>query len=80
MREERSYAQGWEINPYTGTKLRVHRFEKKYDNQSIVDNLIDLPDGCYPELLIWDLEYGICGQEDKVYIETKYGKKLVRGA
>jgi hypothetical protein len=70
-----SYLRGEEKNPFTGTVLRVHHFEKEYDNQSLADNLFDLRDGIYPELLLFNLFYGLCGQSDKVYIETINGKR-----
>lgn len=75
MRELRSYRQGFEINPYTGTSLPVRKYDKKYDNESLAEDLYDLPDGCYPELLIFNLEYGLVGQEDRVWIETIQGKR-----
>lgn len=49
-----SYERGWEINPFTGEKYDVIPLDKKYDNQSAADCLYDLPDGYYPELLVWD--------------------------
>jgi hypothetical protein len=72
-RETESYNQGYEINPYTGSKLPVKRYKKIYDNQSLAENLYELPDGCYPELLIHNLEYGLVGQEDKIFLETVDG-------
>lgn len=33
--------------------------------------LSKLPDGIYPELMLWDHRYGIAGRSDKVIIETK---------
>lgn len=35
-----------------------------------VENLIDLPDGFHPELILWDNNHLIAGQADKVFIET----------
>lgn len=32
--------------------------------------LSHLPDGIYPELMVWDHRYGIAGRSDKVVIET----------
>lgn len=42
-----------------------------------VENLYDLPDGRYCELLIWDEESGISGQSDIVDIETIEGVRYV---
>lgn len=33
-------------------------------------DLSRLPDGIYPELMVWDHRYGIAGRSDKVIIET----------
>ena len=73
-RERRSYEAGFERNPWTNKSTRVMVFAKTYDNQSVVDDLSKLPDGCYLELLVFDLKYGYCGQVDKMFIET-HGKE-----
>lgn len=44
---------------------------------SCLPNLSQLPDGFYPELLIWDDEYKIAGTADKVFIETILGDRYV---
>ena len=72
-REEESIKRGYEINPFDGKEYPVINPPKEYDNQSIVENLYDLEEGYYPELLIWDEELGMAGQADKVWI--KKGRK-----
>lgn len=71
-REKMAYIRGLVQNPFTKTNARVIKVEKSstYDNQSASRNLFDLVDGFYPELLLWNSEYRIAGQSDKVYIET----------
>ncbi len=41
------------------------------------ENLYELPDGVYTELLIWNNFLGIAGQSDKVIIETVNGIRYV---
>jgi len=76
-REKLSYEQGFEINPFDGLKYPVFMKEPCLigDNCSLAENLYDLPDGFYPELLIFQLyflgkELMLCGQSDKVFIGT----------
>ena len=70
--EEAAYKRGYEINLEDGKKYPVILREKQFDNQSIVDNLSDLPLGeCYPELILWhEMENVIIlGQGDLVFID-----------
>ena len=70
-REKTSYIRGTEINPRTNTEFVVHQKEHiDGDNSSWTANLFDLEDGFYPELLLWNDEYRIAGQADRVFIET----------
>ena len=74
-RENELYERGYAINPWDKNKYTVKKFEKQYDNQSIISDLSELEDGCYPELLVW-LEVGdiyITGQIDLPYIGTEGG-------
>ena len=48
--------------------------DKKY---TVLDNLMDLPDGFYPELLLWNDEYQVAGTADRVFIETILGERFV---
>jgi hypothetical protein len=70
MAEARAYEQGFLVNPWDNFKYAVSKYPKEYDNQSIVMNLADLPDGAYPELVIFDLDLNVAGQADEVYIQT----------
>lgn len=86
-REAESIARGYETNPWTNVDFPIINPSKQYDNQSIHDNLADLEDGYYPELLIFNEEIrlekdpdgpkGLCGQADKVWIETVDGVRYV---
>lgn len=64
---------GRAVNEFDGTVFITQEYKKTFDNQSICDNLYELPDGYYPELLIFNLKYGIAGQEDRVFIRTING-------
>lgn len=76
-KETEDYKRGWAINPMTGEKVKTMNFEKQYDNQSLADNLYDLPDGYYPELLLFNHDLKIAGQADKVFIQTKGGRRRI---
>lgn len=82
-REHESYKRGYEVNPYDGLPYQTAKKKRKlqgYDNYSLKENLYELPDGFYPELLVSILEYRtekgeiinpmLCGQSDKVFIGT----------
>ncbi len=75
--EDRSFANGFIINPWDKRKYEVTQYPKFYDNESLFLNLWDLPDGGYPELLIHSLDLGLCGQSDEVYIQTVGKKRYV---
>lgn len=78
-REYNSIARGEEENPFTKEIYPVFTKEilKDADNYSILNNLYELEDGYYPELLLWNNEYEIAGQADRVFITTVDGKKVV---
>lgn len=79
-REKRSLTNGYELNPFTGEEVIVRPRTEKVpgaDNYSIHANLYDLPDGYYPELLIFHDELRIAGQSDRVFIETIDGVRYV---
>jgi hypothetical protein len=76
-REKASYARGYELNPFDEKEYVVYQKEPcpEGDNCSLAENLYDLPDGFYPELLVSTIEYqgqylGLCGQSDKVFLGT----------
>jgi hypothetical protein len=53
-------------------------FKKKiFDNQTLFTDLMELEDGAYLELLVFDPVHDICGQADKVFIETISGKRFI---
>ena len=66
-------AVGEYANPFTGEMFKVINFEKEYDNQSVVNDLFELKDGCYFELVVWDPVARVCGQIDIIYIWTEDG-------
>ena len=74
-KEDHAYDRGFEINPFDGKKYKT--FEKERIpgyNEAITENLYDLEKGYYPELLIWNDNFKIAGQADKVFVKkgTKY--------
>lgn len=75
--EKLVYEQGFIVNPWDRLKYPVVQSEKIYHNEAIVKNLIDLPDGAHPELLIFDLDLWLAGQADEVYIQTIKGKRYI---
>lgn len=75
-RENMSYAQGFEVNPFTGDKFEVNGVQST-DKTNLLSNLYELKDGFYPELLIWNDKASIAGQADKVFIETSGDKRYV---
>jgi hypothetical protein len=68
--ELEAFSKGYIVNPWDQMGYAVNYFEKEFDNQSLTLNLFDLPDGVYPELLIFDLKLWLAGQADEVYIQT----------
>lgn len=56
--EMASYARGYEINPFTDEEFQVIKMDKQYDNQLLMDDLSNLPNGYYPELLVYDYSMG----------------------
>lgn len=79
--ENKDYETGFSINPYNKRKYVTIKNtiaeENGYDNCSIHDNLFDLEDGYYPELLIFNENLKLCGMSDKVYVETVGSKRFV---
>lgn len=73
-RELESIERGYEISPFTGREFPVITFDKEHENEVYSMDLFELPDGYYPEVLIYDkalpIEKTVCGQVDKLFIET----------
>lgn len=71
-KEESSYRNGVETNPFTGEEFIVKgALSTDEDKHSIITNLYDLDDGYYPELLLWNEDKLLAGQADKVFITSK---------
>lgn len=70
-------SNGYAINRYNNKKYTTQVFDKTYDNESLADNLYDLPDGYYPELLLFNHEKKMGGQADKVFIETVGNRRYI---
>lgn len=68
-------SQGFIVNCWTGEKFDLVRWNKRFDNEAYSDNLADLPDGAYSELLVFNLEKGIAGQIDECFIKTVKKKR-----
>lgn len=70
--EKMAYIRKAMVNPFTGVASKVVELPRheKYDNYSVKKSLYDLEDGFYPELLLWNDDYRIAGQSDKVFITT----------
>jgi hypothetical protein len=79
--EAESYERGFEINPFTGESYTTIASEKKFDNQSLLDDLYKLEDGYYPELLVWDNTMGQghtpVTMIDKCFIKTENNIRYV---
>jgi hypothetical protein len=65
------FNNGYVINPWGGKKFQCIKYDKIYDNQSLCDNLYELEDGAYPELLLWNEKFRIGGQSDLVFLDTE---------
>jgi hypothetical protein len=58
----------------------MHLYVRNYNEFIEKDNFdpyLDLPDGLYPELLLWNHNYKIAGQADMVYIYTINGERYI---
>ena len=77
-REEELYKNGFALNPWDNFEYPVKQFDKEHDNQSLVEDLYTLEDGCYPELLVWLPVGNICimGQIDVPYLGTESGNRF----
>jgi hypothetical protein len=70
-KEQNSYANGVELNPFDGKEYKViPKQEVTEQKVALIEDLFDLEDGYYPELILWNDQYKIAGQADKVFIET----------
>lgn len=81
-REKKSIKQGFEVNPFDGKSYKVPAnvigtTKTKGNNKSLKEDLFNLEDGYYPELLLWNKDHMIAGQADKVFIETLDGYRFI---
>lgn len=75
--EDESFDRGREENLLTERMYIVPKRPKfEYDNEQLIENLYDLPDGYYPELIIWNDPAKICGQADGVFIRTEGSRRI----
>jgi hypothetical protein len=70
VQEQKAKDQGFVVNCWTGEKFDLVSWDKRFDNESYSDNLMDLPDGAYVELLLFNLDKGLAGQIDQCFIKT----------
>lgn len=75
--EHASIDRGYAYSIFDGGITDVISPAKTYDNETIKDNLYELEDGFYPELLIYNEKHKIAGQSDGVYIKTIGDKRIV---
>lgn len=77
-REDEDYEKGYSINPFNGKEYEVITFDKFYDNESYGLDLSQLPNGAYPEALLFNKDkITLAGQTDKIFIDSYKGKKYV---
>lgn len=77
-RETEGYKLGYIINSFDDKKYNTKKIESELaigDNFGSVEELKNLSDGVYPELLVISPESLICGQADEVFIETVNGSR-----
>ena len=69
--EDRSVARGYEINPFNGRRMVINpSLVPGANNRAYCRDLIDIPDGYYPELVLFNRRAKLAGQTDKGYIWT----------
>jgi len=80
-KESQYLEQGYKISPFDNKKYLIpdcvykKNERKDCDNAPPMSDLGELPEGYYPELLIYDKFQNLCGQADEVYIKnTPVGK------
>lgn len=62
------------LDKFQGKVVPVHNPDFTMDSRAI-KNLIDLPDGVYPEIPIWNHAWRISGKLDKLILETINGRR-----
>lgn len=62
----------------TPEELLIWALDASPEKHSIgVDYYNELPDGFYPELMLWDDKYKVAGTSDRIFIETILGERFV---
>lgn len=83
FKENQAISTGVCYNPFTKTDFptiqsTIITIKNKVEyRQPTVENLFDLTDGFHPELILWNNDYLLAGQADKVYIETIDGIRYI---
>lgn len=78
VKEKQAYDEGYEINPFTRQRVTTMMKKPRFkDKTSISSDLSTLPDGYYPELMMWNDEFKVAGTADKVFIETIKKKRFI---
>lgn len=72
-KEDLMFGRG--IDKHNGKMFDVHNSDLVLTQRKI-SNLIDLPDGVYPEIPLWNHNWRISGKPDKLVLETVNGKRF----
>ena len=73
--ESKAKYEGVMYNPHRDVEFPTIESTKIYKKKGVeyresIYKLEELPDGFHPELILWNDDYNIAGQSDKVFIET----------
>lgn len=72
MKERSGILRGYEKNAYNDKWYKTRKRPlDTWDNYSLRDNLYELEDGFYPELLLWNDTHQLAGQADRVFLDTE---------
>jgi hypothetical protein len=76
--EMASIDRGYEINPFNGKTYRVIPSPVPGDgNRSHTEDLADMVDGYYPEMVLFHHGHKLAGQSDRVFLDTDHtGRRL----
>lgn len=77
MMERKLYEQGFAYNDFDKKEYKVIETEKIWDNQSVTLDLSELEDGCYLELLLFDIDNEVAGQADKIFVGTNKNQRYI---
>lgn len=68
--EDKFLEEGVSINPFTEEEYEVITWDKTFDNESYPEGMDKMPDGFYPEALLFNAKWRIAGQADMLWIKT----------